>query len=430
MNPDFSFSVPFLIGALKNNIVKALITLLVTLTLCALAIIFLPRTYLSEAIVFVRLGRESVSLDPTATTGSTVQVLESRESEVNSIRDMLQSRAVLEAVVDTMGPEVVLGDEDLPEEFTHAKIAPEDDVERSPRQQAIKMLWQELYVISERKSSVLKVGVEASSPQLAQRILQVYLDCYKTMHTNAHQTPESNEFFANQSTVLRKQWKELMHSLQESKKEAGVVSIEGAQDILKAQMVETQAQLMEVESQMRSTNAKLKKLEKNSENPLNFNKLRDEVLETGATLASMEAESNALVTQMDELQGSSTKLNIDEVKIRQLEQEVAVAETNYAQYRELHEQTRIEAALLSGKFTNVKIIQDPSFVPKAVSPKRRIIAIAGLFVGFSGAFLVAIFSEIFFGGLPSTAGNSVLGLGSPSHNGRRESHELVQNANS
>ena len=426
MNPDFSLSVPFVIGAIKNNIGKALITLLATLTLCALAIIFLPRSYLSEAIVFVRLGRESVSLDPTATTGSTVQVLESRESEVNSIRDMLQSRAILEAVVDTMGPEVVLGDEDLPAEFTHTKIAPEDDVERSPRQQAIKMLWQEIFVYSERKSSVLKVGVRASSPQLAQRILQVYLDCYQTMHTNAHQTPESNEFFANQSTVLRTQWKELMLKLQESKKEAGVVSIEGAQDVLKAQMVETQTQLMEAESQIKSTNAKLKKLEQNSENPLNFKKLRDLVLETGASLASMEAESDILKAQMEELQGSSTRLNNNEVKIRQLEQEVAVAESNYSQYRELHEQTRIEAALLSGKFTNVKIIQDPSFIPKAVSPRKRIIAAAGLFAGFTGAFLVAIFSEIFYG---RSSSPSSARFGSPSNAGRRESHEMIPNAN-
>ena len=426
MNPDFSLSVPFVIGAIKNNIGKALITLLATLTLCALAIIFLPRSYLSEAIVFVRLGRESVSLDPTATTGSTVQVLESRESEVNSIRDMLQSRAILEAVVDTMGPEVVLGDADLPAEFTHTKIAPEDDVERSPRQQAIKMLWQEIFVYSERKSSVLKVGVRASSPQLAQRILQVYLDCYQTMHTNAHQTPESNEFFANQSTVLRTQWKELMLKLQESKKEAGVVSIEGAQDVLKAQMVETQTQLMEAESQIKSTNAKLKKLEQNSENPLNFKKLRDLVLETGASLASMEAESDILKAQMEELQGSSTRLNNNEVKIRQLEQEVAVAESNYSQYRELHEQTRIEAALLSGKFTNVKIIQDPSFIPKAVSPRKRIIAAAGLFAGFTGAFLVAIFSEIFYG---RSSSPSSARFGSPSNAGRRESHEMIPNAN-
>ena len=424
MNPEFSFSIPFLIGALKNNFGKALITLLATLVLCALAIIFLPRTYVSEAILFIRLGHESVALDPTASTGSTVQVLESRESEVNSIRDMLQSRAVLEAVVDTMGPEVVLGDEDLPDEFTHSKIAPEDDVAKSPRQEAIKMLWQEVFVISERKSSVLKVGVEASSPQLAQRILQVYIDCYKTMHTNAHKTPEGNEFFAKQSKVLQQQWRDLMDELQLAKKTAGVVSIEGAQDILKEQISETKAQLMDVESQRSSTSARFTMLERNSENPLNVRKLRDSLLDTGAVLASLEAESEAIKLQLLELQEQSEKLNADEVKIRQLEQEVALAESNIAQYGELQEQTRIEAALLSSKVTNVKIIQDPSFIPKAVSPKKRILAAAGLVAGFAGAFLVAVLSEFLYGG-PNSAPAGSRGFSSPTGPGRRE---LVQNA--
>ena len=154
MNPDFS--IPFIIGAIKNNLGKALLTFLLVLSLAASAIIFLPRTYISEAIIFVRLGRESVSLDPTATTGSTVQVLESRESEVNSIRDMLTSRAVMEAIVDKMGANVVLGDEDIPDEFMESENLPEDDYVKSPRQKAIQMLTEEIFVISERKSSVLK----------------------------------------------------------------------------------------------------------------------------------------------------------------------------------------------------------------------------------------------------------------------------------
>ena len=429
MNPDFSISVPFLLGALKNNFGKALLTLLATLTLAALAIFFLPRTYLSEAVVFVRLGRESVSLDPTATTGSRIQVLESRESEVNSIRDMLTSREVMEAVVDTMGADVVLGDEDLPDSFTASENLPEDDFVKSPRQMAIQMLVEEIYVISERKSSVLKVGVEASSPQLARRILQVYLDCYKSVHTQAHQTPESNQFFENQSGLLQVQWKDRMRQLQESKKRAGVVSIEGAQDILKAQVSETQLLYKQVESKRSSTAAKVKMLGGMSENPLNARALREELIEAESELASMEAESNKIMSQLSELKSQAEQLNRDEVEIRQLEQEVAVAAANYAQYRELHEQTRIEAALLSSKFTNVKIIQEPSFVPKSVGPKKKLLAAAGLVCGFSGAFLVAILSEIFLGGRPPSApAGSTRSFGNPNNPGLRE-HELIQNAN-
>ncbi len=50
----------------------------------AAAILVLPRKYASDARLFVRLGRESVTLDPTATTGQMIQVLESRENQMNS----------------------------------------------------------------------------------------------------------------------------------------------------------------------------------------------------------------------------------------------------------------------------------------------------------------------------------------------------------
>jgi polysaccharide biosynthesis protein PslE len=80
-------------------------------TLCAVAALWTlaPRSYISEAKLFVRVGRETVTLDPTATTGQTIAVYEARETELNSLLDVMSSRAVREMVVDRMGTGVVLG---------------------------------------------------------------------------------------------------------------------------------------------------------------------------------------------------------------------------------------------------------------------------------------------------------------------------------
>ena len=53
--------------------------------------------------LIVPLGRESVTLDPTATTGQTMQVQETRDNQINSTRDMLSSRVLLERVVEKIG---------------------------------------------------------------------------------------------------------------------------------------------------------------------------------------------------------------------------------------------------------------------------------------------------------------------------------------
>src|SRR5437773_2150058 len=78
------------------------------LGLVVLGLVVSPRAYQSEARLYVRVGRESIGLDPTATTGQTISLSDSREFEMNSVMDVIDSRAVLERVVDTLGAEAVL----------------------------------------------------------------------------------------------------------------------------------------------------------------------------------------------------------------------------------------------------------------------------------------------------------------------------------
>jgi len=165
-----------LLSALKNHWFSAVVVFAVTVAAAVLAMLFLPRSYVSEAMIFVKLGRETVSLDPTATTGSTISVLDTRDNEINSIRDMLYSRGLMETVVDRIGPEVILGEAELTDDIKERDPLAKDYL-NSPRQQAIKTLVEDTYVISTRKSSVLILHAEASSPELAQRILKEYLDC-------------------------------------------------------------------------------------------------------------------------------------------------------------------------------------------------------------------------------------------------------------
>src|SRR5439155_17409303 len=71
----------------------------------------MPNTYRSQARLFLRLGRENVTLDPTATLGQTpvVAVPQSRENEVNSVLDLLKRPVLLERVVAKLGPATILG---------------------------------------------------------------------------------------------------------------------------------------------------------------------------------------------------------------------------------------------------------------------------------------------------------------------------------
>ena len=389
------FSLSTFLDAARNHWFAAALVFIATAGLAVLAMFILPRSYESEAMIFVKLGRETVSLDPTATTGSTMPVLESRDNEINSIRDMLYSRGIMERVVDRLGPDVVLGDAELTDEVHEVEEFPEKDYLNSPRQQAIKALVEDTYVISSRKSSVLTLSAKASSPELAQRILKEYLQVYQQMHTDAHQSPESNNFFKEQTRLLRGQWEESMKALQIAKEDAGVVSIDGARDNLKAQTYTVQSSLMSVTSSLASTTARLEKFKSLvSRNPLAQQRVSQEYLAAKGEFAGLTAQKKTLKKQLDELLASAAKLNRDEVTIGQLQKTVELQSANFSQYQELYEETRIEEALHGSQFTNVRVVQEPSFVPKAVGPKKSLIGAAGLVAATTGAILAALLLEL------------------------------------
>ena len=383
-----------LFSALKNHWFSGMVVFIATVGAAVLAMIFLPKSYVSEAMIFVKLGRETVSLDPTATTGSTISVLDTRDNEINSIRDMLYSRGLVEEVVDRIGPDVILGEAELSAE-TKERDPLEKDYLNSPRQKAIKTLTQDTYVVSSRKSSVLIVHVEAASPELAQRIVKEYLDVYQVMHTGAHQTPDSNDFFDQQSQLKRRQWQESMKALQVAKEDAGVVSIEGARENLKEQTHTIESSLMGTISTLSSTRARLKKFKLLiDKNPLAQQQVAADYVEAKADLAALLAQKATLESQLKELLDKAAKLNQSEVLIGQLQTTVEKQADSYSQYLELYEQSRIDEALHSSRFTNVRIVQQPSFVPKAISPKKSIIAALGLVAATTGAVMIAVLLEL------------------------------------
>ncbi|MFN7292489.1 MAG: hypothetical protein ACK5T6_18040, partial [Pirellula sp.] len=60
--------------------------------------------------IFLQLGKELVAIDPTATSGGSMVNVQSstREDEIITSLDILQSRELASKVVDALSPEIVL----------------------------------------------------------------------------------------------------------------------------------------------------------------------------------------------------------------------------------------------------------------------------------------------------------------------------------
>src|SRR5208282_6444919 len=97
--------------AVSRHKMKSFAAFLLIVFLAGAAAIFVPKSYHSEGMLLVRLGKENATLDPTVTMGQdpVVTVPISRDNELNSVVEILKSRAIAEKVVDLLGPAFILG---------------------------------------------------------------------------------------------------------------------------------------------------------------------------------------------------------------------------------------------------------------------------------------------------------------------------------
>jgi uncharacterized protein involved in exopolysaccharide biosynthesis len=217
------------------------------------------RIYTSEAKLFVRLGRESIALDPTATTGQVVMVSETRENEINSILELLKSREILTNVVAAVGPRIVLGSELVDEQVQTAGMFQSINVfaPYSIDDEAIKHLAADLKIVAVRKSNVINISYEAKSPELARDIVASVIEKSREAHGRVNRIHGSHEFFAAQTDQLRDTVVRLEAELIELKNASGISSL-GDQRVMKLQQIdELETTLLKTEASLSASTAEM-----------------------------------------------------------------------------------------------------------------------------------------------------------------------------
>jgi uncharacterized protein involved in exopolysaccharide biosynthesis len=250
-----------------------------SMSLVVLGLMVFPKSYQSDARLFVRLGKESITLDPTATTSQTVGLSDTRESEINSEIEILNSRSLLEDVVDRVGAEAILGiggsggDDDGGSFFLFDAINGAKGMvsawfhgDISLRERAIASLEKVRQVTSPRRSNVIIVKVHARGPELAQRILKSLLDAYTVRHLEANRTSGSYDFFVAQSDLLREQLETATRELRDAKNKNRLVSIEGQRGNVQSEVDSIESAMLVNQRALASADAKVAELKRSLDN--------------------------------------------------------------------------------------------------------------------------------------------------------------------
>lgn len=246
---------------------KFVVFFIATLGLVGIATLLASKVYHSEGKLFVRIGRENIGLDATATLGeaAVVTLPSSRENEINSVVELLRSRALSATVVDAIGPEEILGPD---ASLLDAAMAQVQRLQRllttaddgataaptlTPRDRAIRHFEENRGVWAVDKSNIIGVSYETRNPALAQRVLDTLIDEYLIAHVRVHRSPGAHEFLAEQTDRLRAQLTTKEDQLHALKQQTGIASPIEQQQILVARIGRLEDELLQTETTLEST---------------------------------------------------------------------------------------------------------------------------------------------------------------------------------
>lgn len=264
----------------KTRILLFFCTVMIAVTLSTF---LASEVYESDAKLLVRLGRESVSLDPTATTGQVVSIGQDRENEVNSELAILLSRELAEKVVDAIGVETLKGPEalsgagnsplagmrrqmkalfNLPA-VALAKLFPDPIEELKERDKAVRLLSKKLVIEASKKSSIITISYENKTPELARDVISRLIGFYLDKHITVHRTNGSYQFFDQQKEELHAALGKTESELRDLKNQTGVAVLSEQRRILLDRTGGLQRELETTESGMAAATANIKALQGN-----------------------------------------------------------------------------------------------------------------------------------------------------------------------
>lgn len=220
-------------------------------SLVVAAYIFIPRKYISEGKLFVKVGRSSIGNNPTASNG-TISLQDSRETEVKSVVNLLESRELASRVVERVGAERILKPnsmvgrflDSLPALELSSGMASDDDAPKMSEQEfdelktlnkAIISLMKKVKIDHVKKTTVVSVEVLAQTPFLAQDLAKAYLEEYQRAHVEIN-SRTSTDFFEKRYNILSQQLKDAEANLRDFRSNLNVLDLQNARILLQKEI--------------------------------------------------------------------------------------------------------------------------------------------------------------------------------------------------
>lgn len=288
ISPRPALSVRDILRVANRHRFKMSIFFVASIASAVLFLLLVKKNYVSESVLFLRLGRENSTLDATATLGQGAVIVQpfTRDNEMNSVAEILRSRALIEKVVDAVGPAALLGTAPPATAGSHAsdsaKSAP---VQQRPtgnpaapagmkswlgalnpldstdeREKAIEKATRNLRVEAVSHSNVIEVSYRGYSPQTAQAVVAKLVDLYLKEHVRLNRTDGARDLLSEQANRLSSALAASEKELHDLLNQRALVSSDGRRDSLDKNLSLTEEALREALASQAASEAQVQAL--------------------------------------------------------------------------------------------------------------------------------------------------------------------------
>ena len=255
------------LGVLYRQKRKAIVFFVAVMAAVTLLIIFSERVYRAEGMLFVRLGRENSTLDPTAMLGQPTTVIPSvaRDNEINSLAELLRGQGLAEKVVDEVGPNAILNVEANASPGLAGRLRGWLEqvgalTQLAHRDRAIVRFEKNLKVEAVPKSNVIQIMYDSPQRETSQKVVNTLIDFYLKQHGELNGPRGAHQFLAEQMERLRSSLTRAEEEFRDKKNEAGIVSLRGRSDSLVEERSQLQSGLDDAIAEVAASEAEVRGL--------------------------------------------------------------------------------------------------------------------------------------------------------------------------
>ncbi len=369
-----------IISAILRHKMKVLMVFMMVMVLIVAMFVIWPRQYGSEGRIYVQRGGNTTGISPIA-ANSGVTVQDSHETEIRSVVQIIKTRATVEAVVDEVGVEPILEsrfDNLIPALSIPAflkggggksldGITPEEFKRLKRREAAIEKLFKNMIVYSEKQTSVISVYVKASSPQLAQQLVQRIFDETQRIYNNSHTTKGLTVLFEKQLGLAEDRYQDALKKRESFRNEHGFLSIGEARSTLEKIVSELKQNMITAEVELEAASMKVTQLR----STLASTRRQIPLAKSGVERKSFEDAQSELFRAEDELAQAITQLSLDHPRVKQSQRRLEVMRMRAKNL----EDDRVESLMQANPVHETLNVELAKALADQASSKARLIAL-------------------------------------------------------